>query len=93
MDQLYKSIVSFQHRTNDYIDDPSHHVAQSLKQEVQRLEDEAQVRKSAYSLEDRVKQVIRLLEQASEDEVMSHSHADQLIDECEDFRRELQKLR
>lgn len=92
MDQLYKEIVSFQHRCNDYIDDDTANVTRSLKQEVQRLEDEAQVGKNPRSLEERVKQVIRLLEQAGEDEAMSHGHADELIDKCEDFRRELQRL-
>lgn len=92
MDELYKKIVSFQHRCNDYIDDSSSNTARGLQQEVQRLEDDAQVGKNPRSLEDRVKQVIRQLEQASEDKVMTHSHADELIDQCEDFRRDLQKL-
>lgn len=92
MDELYKDIVAFQRRCNDYIDDPSSNTANSLKQEVQRLEDEAQVGKNPRSLEDRVKQVIRLLEQASEDETISHGHANELVDKCEDFRRDLQKL-
>lgn len=92
MDQLYKEIVSFQHRCNDYIDDDTASIANSLKQEVQRLEDEAQVGKNPRSLEDRIKQIIRLLEQAGQAEAISHGHADELIDQCEDFRRELQKL-
>ncbi len=92
MDHLYKQIVAFQFKVKDYTDDPSHHVAQSLKQEVQRLEDEAQVRKNPRSLEDRVKRVIRILEEAGEAEVMDHHHAEELIERCEDFRQDLRKM-
>lgn len=93
MDQLYKQVVAFQHRTNDWIDDSSHPLSRSLQQEVQRLEDEVQVQKNAHSLEDRVKQVRRLLEDAGREGVMSHPHADELADQCEDFINELRKLR
>lgn len=92
MDELYKEIVALQHRCNDYIDDPSSNTARQLQQEVQRLEDEAQVRKNPRSIENRVKQVIGLLEQAGDEEVMSHGHADELIDRCRELREELQKL-
>ena len=93
MDQLYKQIVSFQRRCNDYIDDPSHHLSNALKQDVQKLEDDAQTRKNAYTLESRVRQVINLLEKCGEEAVISHHHADELIDTCEEFMRELKQLR
>ena len=93
MDQLYKEIVAFQRKVNDYIDDHSHHIANSLKQEVQRLEDEAQVKKNAHSLESRVKQVMRLIEHAGDEEVISHSHANELEKRAEYFIEELRKLR
>lgn len=92
MDDVYKEIVSLQHRCRDYIDDPASSAARSLEQEVQRLEDEAQVQKNPRSLEDRVKNIIRLLRQAGDEKAMSPHHADELIDRCEDLRRELQKL-
>jgi hypothetical protein len=92
MDELYRTIVSFQHRCNDYIDDPSSNAGRALQQEVQRLEDEAQSRKDPRSLEDRVKQIIRLLEQAGESKAMSHHHAEELIGQCEDLRQELRKI-
>lgn len=92
MDDLYKQIVSFQRRVNDWLDDRSSAAARSLQQEVQRLEDDAQVRKNPDSIESRVKSVMRLLEQAADQGAMSHHHADELVDQCEDFRRTLQKL-
>ena len=92
MDHLYKQIVAFQRKCNDYIDDHAHNIARSLKQEVQRLEDEAQVRKHPRSLEDRVKRVIQQLEHAGEHGVMSHHHVRELVERGEDFRRELRAL-
>ena len=93
MDELYKEIVSFQHRCSDYIDDPSSGAARSLIQEAQRLEDDTQVRKDPRSIEGRVQSVIGKLENASEHGAMRPDHAEELIDQCEDFRRKLQGLR
>ncbi len=92
MDQIHKEIIDFQHKLRDYIDDRSSSVAQALEQEVQRLEDDAQVNKNPRSVEERVKNIMRMLEQAAEAEVMTSAHADELGDCCEDFRKELQKL-
>lgn len=92
MDQLYKQVVAFQHRCNDWIDDHSDSAAQSLKREVQRLEDDVQVSKSPASIEGTVRQVISQLQRAGQSGVMSPEHVDELIDQCEDFRRQLQKL-
>ncbi|MGI9027997.1 MAG: hypothetical protein ACR2FM_04125 [Candidatus Saccharimonadales bacterium] len=92
MDQLYKEIVSFQHRCKDDMDDRSHPIGRSLEKEVQRLEDEAQAQKNPHSIEDQVQVVMRLLHQAGDNNVMSHNHADELIRQCEDFRKKLQKL-
>lgn len=92
MDELHKHVVAFQHRCNDYIDDDSSSAAQELRREVQRFEDEVQVHKNPRSVENRVKQVIQLLHKTAEHSAMSEGHADELIDRCEDFRRELQKL-
>lgn len=92
MDHLYQEIVSFQRRCNDFTDNKEHSLARTLQQEVQRLEDEAQVRKNPRSLDDRVKRIMGLLEETEEHQVMSHAHADELIDHCEEFRKELRKL-
>jgi hypothetical protein len=92
MDQLYKRIVAFQHKCNDYIDDHAHAAARSLKNEIQRLEDEAQVRKHPRSLEDRVKQVIKQLEHAGSHGVMSPGHVNELVRVSENFREELRSM-
>lgn len=92
MDELYKQIVSFQRRVNDWTDDRSVPIAKSLEKEVQRLEDAAQVNKNPDSVEQHVKNVMQMLEEAGDNGAMSHNHADELIDQCEAFRRQLQKL-
>jgi hypothetical protein len=93
MDHLHNEIIAFQRRVNDHLDDPSHPIAQSLRQEVQCLEDDAQTNKNPRSVENRVKQVVQLLEKAGEEKVMSSGHADEMIDQCEEFIQELRKLR
>ena len=60
MDQIYKEIVRLQYKCNDYIDNHSASSAQSLKQEVQRLEDETQVNKNPISLENRIESIVRV---------------------------------
>lgn len=92
MDELYREVVAFQRRTNDFIDDLNIPAGRSLQQEVQRLEDDVQTRKNPRSIEDRVKNIIRMLEPAAESGAMSPGHADELKDQCEDFRRDLQRL-
>jgi mevalonate kinase len=92
MDELYEEVVSFQHKCKDYIGEPSHHLGQSVLQAAQRLEDDAQNQKNPRSIEDGVKQLMPLLEKAAEEGVISHSHADELVDSCEELRSSLQKL-
>ena len=93
MNHFYKKILAFQHKTNDYIDDHSHHVAQSLKQAVQRLEDDVQVGKNVHSIDADLKQVISLLEKAQDNEVMSHHHTLELLRLSENFREEARKIK
>ena len=92
MDQVYKQIVQFQYKCNDYIDDHSASSATSLKQEVQRLEDEAQVKKNPISLENRVKTVIQLLEKCGESNAISHGHVQELVRTCDNLREQLRKV-
>ncbi len=92
MDHFYKEIVKFQRRCNDVTDDPKSHTGQALKVAVQRLEDDVQVRKNPRSIEDQVKRVIELLEEAGKEQVISHHHVHELVEHCEEFRKELRKM-
>ena len=93
MDQIYKEIVRLQYKCNDYIDNPSASSAQSLKQEVQRLEDETQVNKNPISLENKIESIVRILELCGESGAMSHSHVSELARFFEELREDLRKLR
>jgi hypothetical protein len=92
MDELYKEVVSLQHKCNDYIDNPSHSAAQSVRQAAQRIEDEAQTQKNPRSIEGSVQQLVSLLEKAAEEGAMSQGHASELVDRCEELRDRLRKL-
>lgn len=92
MDQIYKQIVSFQHKCKDYIDDNSLPSTRSLQQAVQKLEDEAQGGKNPISLENRVKEIIGILEGVGDHNAMSHGHAEELIEQCEHLRSQLRKM-
>lgn len=92
MDQIHSKVLNLQNRCRDWVDDPSASVSRSLQQEVQRLEDETQSSKNPKSLEGRVRSVIRLLQQAAQSGAMSHSHADELVDQFEDLIQELRKI-
>lgn len=92
MSQLHEEALAFQQKVNDYTDDHSHNIAQSLKRELQDLEDEIQVNKNPRSIENRVKVIIELLEEARSQEVISAGDATQLIRIAEEFREKLRKL-
>lgn len=92
MDDVYKQAITMQHKLRDYIDDPSHAIVAQLKNEVQRLTDEIEVKKNPRSIEDRVKIIIRLIESAEGTNAISHNHLDDLSDLCEDLRQDLRKL-
>jgi hypothetical protein len=92
MDQIHKQIMQVQYRCNDWIDDHNAPISRSLKNEVQRLEDEAQVNKNPKSVESRVKSVIQILEEAGNSGAMSSNHADELIDQFDHIVQQLRKL-
>ena len=92
MDQLYKEVLAFQRRCRDYLDEPSASLARSLTNEVQKLEDEVQVKKNARSVENRVKSVARILEDMRGGSEMSVSHVSELIRQCEDFQSVLRRM-
>lgn len=92
MDHLYKQILTFQNKVKDYTDEPQSPAGQTLRQAVQRLEDDAQVRKNPRSIEDQVKRVIHALEHAGKEKAMSWHHVNYLVEQCEEFRGDLRKM-
>lgn len=91
--ELYKDVQRLRFKIQDFIDDHAHDLAQSLKREVQRLEDEMEMSKSPRSLEDRIKGIQRNLLAAQDDgKAMSPGHADELHDRFESLRMSLRRL-
>lgn len=99
MDQRYKGIYQevqkLRFKVQDLLDDHAHALAQSLKREVQRLEDEMEMSKKPRSLEDRIKVIQRQLVTAGsggENRIMDIEHANLLHDAFEDLRRTLKRM-
>lgn len=92
MDEIYKQAISMQFKFRDYRDDKDHPLSKQLDTEIQRLTDEIENQKNPRSLEDRVKQIIRLLESVDGTPAMSNGHVDDLKDRCESIRDDLRKL-
>jgi hypothetical protein len=92
MQDIYKQAINLQFKYRDYVDDKSHPMAQQLNRQIQRLTDDIESQKNTRSLEDLVKQIIRLLEQTDGSGVMDDRHVDDLKDRCEDIRNDLRKL-
>ena len=61
MEQLRQQVIVMQRRVNDSLDKPSDPAAGRLKREIQGLEDDLQVRKSAGTVEDRIKRIMSIL--------------------------------
>lgn len=93
--QLYKEVLNLQHKLHDLLDDHAHPLAQALKNEVKRLEDELEMSKKPRSLEDRIKTIQQHLDRVKnqgEQAIMDIHHADLLRDRLEDFRMDLRRL-
>jgi len=99
MDQRYKDIYrevqKLRYKVQDLLDEPGHRLARTLRDEVQRLEDEIEMSKKPRSLEDRVKTIQRhlvLAGEGGENRIMNDEHADLLHDAFEDLRRSLRRF-
>jgi hypothetical protein len=90
---IYRDVQRLRFKLQDLIDDHAHALAQTLKNEIQRLEDEIEMNKKPRSLEDRIKSIQRQLVAVGDNgQVMNMEHADQLHDRLEDLRRALRSL-
>jgi len=92
---IYRDVQNLRFKVHDLLDDRAHPVAQALKNEVQRLEDEMEMSKKPRSLEDRIKAIQQHLAHAktsAEINIMNVEHLDFLHDRFEDMRRGLRRL-
>lgn len=91
MDDIYKQVIELQNKFRGYIDQPNSPSGVSLRNEIQRLEDDVQGKKNKASLEVRVKGIIRLLENI-DSSVMDDNHVDDLRDRCFDLIEDMRKI-
>jgi len=92
MDNIYQQIVNLQRNFRSYADQPQAAAARSLETEIQRLEDEAQVRKNPRSLEDRIKSIIRQLDALNDPKVIDDHHVNDLRSQLENISAALRSL-
>lgn len=92
MENIYKQAVNLQFKSRDYCDDQNHPKYRQLKNDIQRLVDEIEMKKNPRTLEDRVQQLIRQLNNMDGSTAMSDHHVYDLKDRCEDLRDDLRKL-
>lgn len=91
MKDVYKQVIAHQFKFRDYLDDPSHPYAIRLKNDIQRLVDEIEIKKNARSLEDRVKSIIRQLEDAEGSPIMDNHHLRDLQSRFESVRGDIRE--
>lgn len=92
MDQMRNEVISLQHKVKDFLDQPGHASAVRLKNEVQGLEDDLQVKKNKHSIEDRIKRVLGALGEVQAHQAMSPEHVQQLAGAFEGLRMRARSL-
>ncbi len=92
MDNVYKKVQNLHNRFKDTVDEPQAAIATSLRNDMQRLEDEIEMQKNKGTLEDRVKDIIRKLESHRNDSFMSYDDVKFLINRFDDLRQDIRKL-
>lgn len=93
MDKIRQQVIAQQRRIRDLTDSPSDPAARSLEREVQGLEDDIQVGKSAKSIESRVMRIIQIIKgDASRNRIMNHEHLDMFEQWFMDLRSQLRKM-
>lgn len=76
----------------DWLDDANHPAARQLERDIQRLEDDAQMNKNPRTVEDQAKRIITQLNTADGGGFMDDGHIDDLKDQLENVRKQLQRL-
>jgi hypothetical protein len=93
MENMRKEVIRIQSKVRDLLDQPDHSAARQLNNEIQNLEDDLQTGKNKYSIEDRIKRIINILEgDASRNQIMDHHHLDMFKDQFEDMRQKARSL-
>lgn len=91
---IYKQAVNLQNQFRDWLDDSNQPAARSLTNDIQRLVDEIESSKNPHSLEDRIRQIQRQLQdvQRQTPPCIGHGHSESLCDSFEQVRMSLRQL-
>ncbi len=93
MDQIYKQAIQLQFKFRDYVDQPNNPAMVNLRDQIQALTDDIEMKKNKLSLEDRVKTIIRILDSADGSGGMDDNHVDDLKDRSNDLRNDIRNLK
>jgi len=94
MEQLHQQVVETERRIHDLLDKPHESAAGSLISEVRLLESDLQTGKNLYSVEDRIKRIIHILEgEAKSSQIMNYEHLDMFRHWFEHLRDNVRSMR
>lgn len=94
MEELRRQVIDLQCALKDHMDKPRDPAARRLMTEVQALEDELQVKKSARSIEKRVERIIDLFKgDAKKARIMNYEHLELFCRKFERLRDALRKIK
>ena len=93
MEQMRNEVIRLQGKVRDMMDEPAHTAARRLNAEIQGLEDDLQVAKNKYTIEDRIKRIITILEgEARDARIMDYAHLAMFQNTFEDMRNKVRSL-
>ena len=92
MDKLRAEAEQVRNKLRNYIDQPNHSMAKDLVREVEDLILDIRASKNSYSIDNRLKQVIKRLEAFSDDTIMDFRHIDEIMKHSDNMRQAVQKL-
>ncbi len=75
MEDMRKEVTRIRDQIKDSLDKPDDAAARRLNTEVQALEDDLQMNKNKFAIEDRIKRIIAILQgEAEHAQIMDHAH-------------------
>lgn len=93
VDELHKQVITLQNAVHDLMDKPRHPSALRLQKEIEGLRVDVRVHRNPLTIEDRVKRILRILEEdAKEARIMNYEHIDLFRKRFEGLRENIERL-
>lgn len=92
MDELHTQVVRLQNHFKDCVDQPNAPIAISIRNEMQRLEDDLQAKKHPGSIEGRVEGIIRMFESIKDSSVLDYNDISSFRSQFEAMKQTLRRL-